>query len=70
VVVRYLGSVVRVEVDDGSPEMPRQRGAGIDDVNGRGLVIVDSVAKSWGFAPTPSGKRVWFEVEAGTAPVF
>jgi hypothetical protein len=69
VVVRYLGSVVRVEVDDGSPEMPRQRGADVDDVNGRGLVI-DSVAKSWGFAPTPSGKRVWFEVEAGTAPVF
>ncbi|HET7487478.1 MAG TPA: SpoIIE family protein phosphatase [Acidimicrobiales bacterium] len=64
VIVRYLGPVVRVEVGDGSTALPQAREADDDDLNGRGLLIVDNLAHDWGVLPTRQGKRVWFEVEA------
>lgn len=64
VIVRYLGDVVRVEVGDGSSELPLPRAATTDEFSGRGLLIVDSLASAWGTLPTRAGKRVWFELPA------
>ncbi|HVM05664.1 MAG TPA: SpoIIE family protein phosphatase [Acidimicrobiales bacterium] len=64
VIVRYDGERLRVEVGDGSRAMPRKRSPEPDEVGGRGLVLVDVLASSWGVLPTLEGKRVWFEVPA------
>ncbi|HVM03475.1 MAG TPA: ATP-binding SpoIIE family protein phosphatase, partial [Acidimicrobiales bacterium] len=65
VIVRYDGGKLRVEVGDGSRALPRRRSPGLDDVGGRGLVLVEALASAWGVLPTVDGKRVWFEVPAG-----
>lgn len=68
VIVRYLGEVVRVEVGDGSREQPRPRQADDDDLDGRGLALVDALSRDWGVLPTRTGKRVWCDVPVDTAP--
>jgi anti-sigma regulatory factor (Ser/Thr protein kinase) len=65
-IIRYLGPAVRVEVGDGSRELPRRREAGPADLDGRGLALLEALASSWGVVPTRAGKRVWFEVAVGT----
>lgn len=67
VIVRYDGERLRVEVGDGSRAMPLKRSPELDDVGGRGLVLVDVLASSWGVLATLEGKRVWFEVPAAPA---
>jgi serine phosphatase RsbU (regulator of sigma subunit)/anti-sigma regulatory factor (Ser/Thr protein kinase) len=67
VIVRYLGTVVRVEVGDGSRAQPRPRHASDEDIDGRGLALVEALAQAWGVQPTRTGKRVWFEVPASSA---
>lgn len=66
VIVRYLGDVIRVEVGDGSRELPRRRQAAEDDLDGRGLALVDALASDWGVLPTRTGKRVWCDVAIDT----
>lgn len=66
VIVRYLGDVVRVEVGDGSREQPRPRQAEDDDLDGRGLALVEALSKEWGTLPTRTGKRVWCDVSIDT----
>lgn len=65
VVVRVLpvGAGVRVEVLDGSPQMPRPRAAGPDAEGGRGLGLVAMLAASWGAYREGAGKVVWFELD-------
>ena len=53
---------LRVEVSDGSPELPRPRAVGPDAEGGRGLALVDALATDWGTATSATGKVVWFEV--------
>ena len=54
---------VRVAVRDLSPEVPRRRLASVDDVSGRGVVIVEQLASAWGVQrELGGGKQVWFEV--------
>lgn len=53
---------VRIEVDDGSPMRPVMGRSRIDRRRGRGLVIVDRLAKGWGVIPNVVGKTVWAEV--------
>jgi anti-sigma regulatory factor (Ser/Thr protein kinase) len=56
-------SRLRVGVVDSSPEMPPTFEALMDpDSNGRGLLIVDTVASAWGSRPVEQGKEVWFEM--------
>jgi anti-sigma regulatory factor (Ser/Thr protein kinase) len=55
---------LRVEVADTSPVQPEQRAVDPTAVTGRGLLIVDTVASSWGVDPTADGKVVWFELAA------
>jgi hypothetical protein len=32
------------------------------DSHGRGLFLIDSLARGWGVEPSATGKTVWFEV--------
>ncbi len=61
--VHVMEYVVRVAVGDGSPELPVRRLGQVDDLSGRGVVIVDELASAWGVERERNGsKRVWFEV--------
>lgn len=54
-------SVLRCEVGDDSPLLPRARRAGPEDERGRGLQIVARCAERWGATRLGAGKVVWFE---------
>ncbi|MDO0925108.1 ATP-binding protein [Streptomyces sp. TG1A-8] len=59
---------VRVEVRDFLAHRPRPRVPDPDDdTHGRGLVLVQSLADSWGVRPHGVGKSVWFELGAQAA---
>jgi anti-sigma regulatory factor (Ser/Thr protein kinase) len=61
--VEIDGDVVRVAVRDTSPEVPVRRLGRLDDVSGRGVIIVEELASAWGVERDRNGgKRVWFEV--------
>ena len=51
---------VRVTVTDSGTGVPLA-GTG-DDPSGRGLVLVETLATSWGWDSLPVGKAVWFEI--------
>jgi anti-sigma regulatory factor (Ser/Thr protein kinase) len=64
ITVRTTDDVVRVEVSDGTSVLPGVRNL-IDPAasSGRGLHLVESLAKVWAVRSDESGKTVWFEVE-------
>ncbi|MDQ6726204.1 MAG: ATP-binding protein [Actinomycetota bacterium] len=70
VVVAVDGLRVRVEVHDGSPRMPVRKNYSTMSGTGRGLVLVDRMSSRWGADSTPTGKVVWFELDAATAPTI
>jgi anti-sigma regulatory factor (Ser/Thr protein kinase) len=53
---------LRVDVSDHSSARPTARCPAPEDVHGRGLLIIDQLARSWGVDPLPDGrgKSVWF----------
>lgn len=53
---------VRVSVTDTTALTPLPRDADGDDVNGRGLLLVEALAQAWGVEPAASGKTVWARV--------
>lgn len=53
---------LRVELTDASVRPPRQRDYGTSATTGRGIALVDQLAREWGVAPRPGGKTVWCEV--------
>jgi anti-sigma regulatory factor (Ser/Thr protein kinase) len=54
------GEAVVLEVWDSSRTPPVQRRASLDEENGRGLQIVDALAKDWGYRwPRTGGKVLW-----------
>ncbi|MGQ5637835.1 MULTISPECIES: SpoIIE family protein phosphatase [unclassified Streptomyces] len=55
--------VLRCEVGDDCPQVPRMRHASLGDENGRGLWLVDQLADRWGATRVSTGKVVWFEQE-------
>ncbi|MFI9270587.1 SpoIIE family protein phosphatase [Kitasatospora sp. NPDC052896] len=54
-------SLLRCEVGDDSPQLPRRRQAGPQDERGRGLHLVARIAERWGATRLGGGKVVWFE---------
>lgn len=60
--LRQAGRELGVEVCDASPVLPQARFAAPDAESGRGLLLVDSLARSWGTLPTAEGKAVWFSL--------
>jgi DNA-binding NarL/FixJ family response regulator len=68
VLVRLMPGTVRVEVLDSSDAAVSPRTAADQDVSGRGLALVESLARRWGVDPVAGGgKTVWFEVDRKTA---
>ncbi|WP_188295454.1 SpoIIE family protein phosphatase [Streptomyces sp. CBMA156] len=53
---------LRVEVEDESDLWPTRRTPGEQASSGRGLMLVEALADSWGVEPRGSGKRMWFEL--------
>lgn len=59
---------LRVEVRDFVARRPRLRVPHADDgTNGRGILLVQSLADAWGVRAHGVGKAVWFELDAGAA---
>jgi anti-sigma regulatory factor (Ser/Thr protein kinase) len=55
---------LRVEVRDGSPELPVMEYSDVLAESGRGLYLVAQLADGHGTFRLPGGKSVWFEVMA------
>lgn len=53
---------LRIEVDDEARGTVAPRAAGPSDVDGRGLLLVESLSDRWGCRTANGGKRVWFEL--------
>ncbi|MER5992980.1 MULTISPECIES: ATP-binding protein [Streptomyces] len=58
---------LRVEVRDFAAREPRPRVPAADGTNGRGLVLVESLADEWGVRAHGVGKAVWFALDADAA---
>ncbi|MFC3351383.1 SpoIIE family protein phosphatase [Streptomyces echinoruber] len=54
--------VLRCEVGDDVPQLPRLRQARATDEGGRGLYLVNRLARRWGATRLSAGKVVWFEL--------
>ncbi|MGW1838591.1 SpoIIE family protein phosphatase [Streptomyces sp. BBFR2] len=52
---------IRLEVEDRSSQWPRRRSPGETATSGRGLMLVEALADSWGAEPRGSGKALWCE---------
>ncbi|GAA2956923.1 ATP-binding protein [Streptomyces enissocaesilis] len=62
--LRLLGGL-RIEVHDGTCELPGLSTPGGDRGSGRGLWLVDALANRWGVGERPGlGKVVWAEISA------
>lgn len=53
---------LRIEVDDTSSDLPTLGRSRVHDTRGRGLVIVNKLAKDWGVTSHSIGKTVWAEL--------
>jgi anti-sigma regulatory factor (Ser/Thr protein kinase) len=64
VTVRSHAGDVRIEVHDRSGHSPRQHAFSASSATGRGLRLIESLAKRWGVEPDRdgAGKTVWCEV--------
>ncbi|MEU1276837.1 SpoIIE family protein phosphatase [Streptomyces sp. NPDC005805] len=59
---------LRVEVTDGSDDLPHRRRPGEMASSGRGLVLMEMLADAWGVDPRGEGKSIWFELYEPPAP--
>lgn len=72
--VRCRGGELRVEVHDRSCDMPVLPPRNVlvearaESETGRGLMLVDALADTWGFYRTPTGKAVYFTLALRAAP--
>jgi anti-sigma regulatory factor (Ser/Thr protein kinase) len=57
------GRAARVEVRDRSARLPTALHYGPSSVTGRGLHLVEALARRWGVDEEPGGKVVWFELD-------
>lgn len=65
--ISRVGSAVRIAVrDDGEP-LPEIHSPGADELSGRGLRIVDALARAWGTTSSHRGKVVWAELDSWAA---
>jgi anti-sigma regulatory factor (Ser/Thr protein kinase) len=57
-----------IHVWDGSEEMPVRQDGAPDQESGRGLMLVESLAKDWGAYRKAAGKVVWALISPGQPP--
>jgi anti-sigma regulatory factor (Ser/Thr protein kinase) len=62
--IETIDTVAHIEVRDGSPVQPRVHAFSPTAATGRGLRLLDLLAKRWGVEADPrtGGKVVWFDV--------
>ncbi|MER5749296.1 SpoIIE family protein phosphatase [Streptomyces sp. NPDC002088] len=53
---------IRVEVTDTGDDLPHKRTPGELASSGRGLLLIELLADTWGVAPRGEGKSIWFEL--------
>lgn len=70
VVVEAGHDRARIEVHDGNPQLPARKHYSNLSATGRGLLLVERLAASWGAEPTAAGKVVWFELDGQPSAVF
>lgn len=63
--LRCTPELLRIEVTDGNPVAPAARAHADPGLpGGHGLLIVERLARQWGYEPVDGGKCVWVEVDA------
>lgn len=60
------GAAFRIEVCNSGSGQPKIRHAAPEDLSGRGLQLVDDLARGWGSATSGNETTVWFEVPNDT----
>jgi PAS domain S-box-containing protein len=63
--LHLLPGEIITEVTDDYAQPPRRMLPALDDEDGRGLTLVDALARDWGTLPTSDGKIVWFTLTTG-----
>jgi anti-sigma regulatory factor (Ser/Thr protein kinase) len=67
--------VIEVSDHDTTAVLPPVAAAGLESLmeepdldaeNGRGLMLIATLADRWGIVPTPEGKTVWFALDLGS----
>ncbi|MGW1736713.1 ATP-binding protein, partial [Streptomyces sp. NPDC001999] len=53
--------ILRCEVGDDSPQLPRMRQPRAGETDGLGLFLVNKLSRRWGTTRLSTGKVVWFE---------
>ncbi len=66
-IVDLGGCSVSLRIRDDAAERPKIIDAGSDATSGRGMMLVDAVANSWGVEDDPPGKVVWLDLTDGTS---
>lgn len=61
------GREIRIELSDGGEGIPSPRAPTAWETSGRGLRIVDGLAKDWGVLVASDRKTVWFTLDAPLA---
>ena len=64
---RRMPSAIRVEIANDEPEMIARLVVATDE-GGRGLMLVDELARAWGVETLPDSKVVWFELTTPATP--
>ncbi|WP_084691957.1 ATP-binding protein [Parafrankia elaeagni] len=60
--VELRPGLVHASVSDTSTTLPHRRESAPDSEGGRGLLILDALAASWGAVSVESGKYLWFDL--------
>ncbi|MCA1656836.1 MAG: ATP-binding protein [Actinobacteria bacterium] len=67
VALRLDGDRLRVGVSDAVPAGPVRKRYGLEAATGRGMLLVERMARAWGTESSDAGKVVWFELVLGDA---
>ena len=57
-----VGEHLRVEVADSGPGALQFKEPDHEDINGRGLMLVEAMSRTWGTSADEARKTVWFEI--------
>lgn len=64
-VIQRHDDIVRIEVSDTSPDVPRAYGPDPRRIGGRGLLLVSAITREWGTRRHDRGKVVWADLPLG-----